>query len=84
MFRKWIFGGIAGLAVLTPLTFAPSAQAHDRVYVNELYHSHHAVIYRTYGFGPWRVYAVFHSQRAAHHTAESLRFQGFNARVVHR
>jgi hypothetical protein len=83
MFRKLIFCGLTGLALLTPLAFTPAAQAHDRVYVNQPYHWHYAVIYRTYEYGPWRVFAVFHSQRAAHHTAESLRFQGFNARVVY-
>ena len=84
MFRQLIFGSVAALALLAPLVYAPSAQAHDRSYVYQPYHPHYEVIYRSYGIGPWRVYAVFHSQRAAHHTAESLRFQGFSARVVHR
>jgi len=84
MFHKLIVGSVAALALCALLAYAPSAQAHDRVYVYQPYQSHYAVVYRTYGFGPWRVFAVFHSQRAAHHTAESLRFQGFNAHVVYR
>ena len=89
MFRKLLFGGIAALGLLTSLTFVPAAQAHDRVYHDRAYvyqphHHPYAVIYRDFGFGPWRVYAVFHSHRAAHETAESLRFRGINARVVDR
>jgi hypothetical protein len=83
MFRKLIFSGLAVLGLLTPLAFTPSLQAHDRVYVYQPYHRHYAVIYRSYPFGYWRTYAVFHSHRAAHETAESLRFQGINARVVY-
>ena len=84
MFRKLLFGGIAALGLLTTLAFVPAAQAHDRVYVYQPHHHHYAVIYRDYWYGPWRTYAVFHSHRAAHETAESLRFRGINARVVDR
>jgi hypothetical protein len=85
MFRKLIFGGIAAFGLLTAFAFVPAAQAHDRVYVYSPYQHHrYAVIYRDYWYGPWRTYAVFHSHRAAHETAESLRFRGINARVVYR
>jgi len=89
MFRKLLFSGLAVLGLLTPLAFVSPAQAHDRVYVYQPYvypphHRHYAVIVRDYWYGPWRVYAVFHSHRAAHETAESLRFRGINARVVYR
>jgi hypothetical protein len=89
MLRKLLFSGLAALGLLTSTAFIPAAQAQDRVYVYSPYHHHHydyhyAVIYRDYWYGPWRVYAVFHSRHAAHETAESLRFRGINARVVYR
>ena len=87
MFRKWLFSGVVSLGLLTSTAVVPSAQAHDRDYDHHRHHHydhHYAVIYRDFWHGPWRVYGVFHSPRAAHETAEGLRFRGINARVVYR
>jgi hypothetical protein len=84
MFRQLLSGGIAMLALLAPLSYAPTAQAQNVVYV---YHHHHhnrfEVLFRPSVFQPWRVYGVFHSPRAAQEVAMGLRVQGFQARVVH-
>jgi hypothetical protein len=85
MFRKLLFSGLAAVGLLTSTAFVSTAQAHDRVYVYSPYHHYHyAVMVQDYWYGPWRVYAVFHSNRAAHESAASLRFRGINARVVYR
>jgi hypothetical protein len=84
MFRKMIISGAAAVAFLIPLASPSSAQAHDGVYVYHRHYSHYAVVCPTYPFGQWRVYGVFHTPRAAHEAAESLRFRGINARVVYR
>jgi hypothetical protein len=84
MFRKILFTGVAAVAFLIPFTVPSSAQAHDGVYVYHGHYSHYAVVYRSYPFGQWRVYGVFHSPRTAHEAAENLRFRGINARVVYR
>ncbi len=84
MFRQFLTGGIAALALLVPLSYTSTAQAQNVVYV---YHRHHhnrfEVLFRPSVFQPWRVYGVFHSPRAAQEVAMGLRFQGFQARVVH-
>jgi len=85
MLRKLLFSGLAALGLLTSTAFVPAAQAHDGSYEHHRHHHHHyAVVYRDFWYGPWRVYGVYHSQRAAHETADSLRFRGINARVVYR
>jgi hypothetical protein len=84
MFRKLFLGGLVAIGLLTPLAMVPAAQAHDRVYVYQPYHRHYAVIYQAHPFGSWRVYAISNSHRSASMIAENLRFQGWNARVVHR
>jgi hypothetical protein len=83
MFRKILCGGIAMLGLLAPLSYTSSAQARDVVYVYPHHHPRYEVIYRPSPFQPWRVYAVFHSPRAAHDAAIALRFQGFQTRVIH-
>ncbi len=84
MFRKMIISGAAAVALLIPLASPSSAQAHDGVYVYHGHHQHYAVVYRSYPFGQWRVYGVYHSPRTAHETAENLRFRGISARIVYR
>jgi hypothetical protein len=84
MFRKLLLSGITALAFMTPLAFTSTAQAHDEPYRHHYHHARYAVVYRAYPFGYWQTYGVFGSRHTAHEVAESLRFQGFNARVVYR
>jgi hypothetical protein len=92
MFRKLLFSGVTVLGLMTSTTLVPSAQADDRDHEHHRHHHrydhhydrHYAVVYQDFWYGPWRVYGIFHSSRAAHETAESLRFRGIPARVVYR
>ena len=84
MFRKLLFIGIAAVTFLLPGVFISSAQAQEGRYLDYPYHHRYTVVYRTSPFDPWRVYGVFHGNRAAQNTAASLRFQGFPARVIYR
>jgi hypothetical protein len=84
MFRKLLITGVAATALLMPLAWTSSAQAHDEHHGHHSYYHRYTVVYRAYPFGHWRVYGVYHSRRSAHEAAEWLRIQGFSASEVYR
>jgi hypothetical protein len=84
MFRKLLLSGVAGTALLMPLAWTSTAQAHDDWHRHYSYHHRYTVVYQAYPYGHWRVYGVFHTRHAAHEAAEGLRVQGFSAREVYR
>lgn len=44
---------------------------------------HYHVYFRDCGYGPWRLQGTYHNHHRAHHVAQSLRYQGLQARVNH-
>jgi hypothetical protein len=85
MFSKFAALSAAALTFLGPFA-ASSALAQVPMVVTPTYHFRHAyfVEFRPHGHMPWQVSGPFGSPRHAHHMANSLRVQGFHARVIYR